>query len=399
MPKVGDVFNPYRMFAGNFVPDAISKYRSLPPGAKLVYARLCRYKGDHGDAYPSAPTLADEVGLSERQIWHYVNHLIDQKFISVTKREGQSSVYNFLWHPCFEGDTGEGRKKVAQTSLVEPVRLTAPPPTSAVNCTTTSAVNCTTPVRLTAPKENHLNESPEENQTPPTPSSICSAEDKADEISRMRARARGGHRLKEDEKEVLIRWLREHEPDHPAEAFASFLEDDYWREKKPAYPITGFIRQFDRYSAPVPQNGNGHAPIGQAAIEAGGGAATHAEAEPAAPELPLPCQEWNRVVTAGEPVDEWTKRDAPLWAALVDPDFITALPDVLALCQKIHQAQGDEASWLTFRWLLRVKNGQDNWYKLKTEGQSWVKKKKAPASRKSAGATALEEYLNRGAEQ
>lgn len=116
MPRVGERFNPYRTFTGNFVsdafvPDAISKYRNLPPGSKLVYARLCRYAGEHGEAYPAIPKVAEDVGMSERQCWRYLKHLVDQRFLEVESRDGHSSVYSFLWHPCFEGDTGSGRPK------------------------------------------------------------------------------------------------------------------------------------------------------------------------------------------------------------------------------------------------------------------------------------------------
>jgi hypothetical protein len=34
---IGERFNPYRIFNGIFIPEAICKYRGVSPGSKLVY--------------------------------------------------------------------------------------------------------------------------------------------------------------------------------------------------------------------------------------------------------------------------------------------------------------------------------------------------------------------------
>src|SRR5260221_5588598 len=104
MPKIGDVFNPHRMFNGIFIPDAVFHYRGLSPVAKLIYGRLIRYKGEAGEAYPSAATLGKEIDISDRQVFEHLKGLEDAGLIARESRAGISTVYNFLWHPCFETD-------------------------------------------------------------------------------------------------------------------------------------------------------------------------------------------------------------------------------------------------------------------------------------------------------
>ena len=114
--KVGERFNPYKRFLGVFIPEPICKYRGLSPGAEVIYGRLCRYSGN-GDVYPATETLADEVGISERQAREYIRELERAKFIEVdheNKRyrkdgSGGTNTYFFLWHAAFEGDRGASR--------------------------------------------------------------------------------------------------------------------------------------------------------------------------------------------------------------------------------------------------------------------------------------------------
>ena len=395
MPKVGERFNPHRMFTGNFIPEGISMYRSLPSGSKVVYARLLRYAGDHGEAYPSIATLAEQVGMSERQAWRYIRYLIEQHFLEVEKRTGQPGVYGFLWHSCFDGDTGGGRLRMA-SSDGEPVPFTAPVDTSAVYGTPTSAVPDTEPVPFTADKENQGRESIELNHFSP----VVPVEEIIDELSRKRAAAKRGHRLNPEDRGALSTWLRDHCPEDPVSAFVEFLSDPYWRERK--YPIKGFIGQFEKYRL-ASQGSNGGAktdlpppvdlpPVVLEPLNQPPYPDRLATAWPPGKDLPEPCREWNRVVTAGPPVENWTKRERPLETVMQDPEFLEALPKILERCQAIHLAQGDEASWLSFWWLLKKDktNGTENWYKILREGAGWAKKK---GRRQSAGAAAVDSLL------
>ena len=83
--NVGERFNPHKRFRGIFVLEAICKYRGLSAGAKLVYGRLCRYAGEDGKVFPATETLAEEVGISERQAREYIQELERGKFIEVDR--------------------------------------------------------------------------------------------------------------------------------------------------------------------------------------------------------------------------------------------------------------------------------------------------------------------------
>jgi hypothetical protein len=147
---IGQRFNPYKLFTGIFIPEAIARYRGISLGAKLVYGRLCRYAGKDGDAYPSIGALGKEVGLSETQARAYVKELTNEKFIEREVRENAkgcrtSDRYFFLWHQAIQGSTGECRKRPPTG-----VRITEPP-----------APRITEPpeVRISASEENHHQQS------------------------------------------------------------------------------------------------------------------------------------------------------------------------------------------------------------------------------------------------
>jgi hypothetical protein len=90
--KPGEPFNPFGLFNGNFIPEAICRYRALSLGAKMVYGRFCRYAGRDGTVYPSIPTLAAELGIGKTQTRTYVQELEHKHFIAVDRvnREGIS---------------------------------------------------------------------------------------------------------------------------------------------------------------------------------------------------------------------------------------------------------------------------------------------------------------------
>jgi len=58
--------NPYRLFVGAFIPNWLLLRPDVSAQAKLLYARLAQYAGEHGYAWPMQPTLAEAVGLPIR---------------------------------------------------------------------------------------------------------------------------------------------------------------------------------------------------------------------------------------------------------------------------------------------------------------------------------------------
>ena len=115
--KVGDRFNPYRLFYGAFIPEEICRYCGISPGAKLVYGRLYRYAGQKGHAFPAVATLAKECGLSPTQTKQYIKELERARLIEVDRDNrhyrpdgsGGSNYFFFLWHPVYTGETGSPR--------------------------------------------------------------------------------------------------------------------------------------------------------------------------------------------------------------------------------------------------------------------------------------------------
>lgn len=111
--QVGDRFNPYKLFVGSFIPNAIMRNKRLSSGAKICYARLAQYAGENGIAYPSHATLAKEIGVSKRSVINYIHELRDQGFIRVLtrfneeKKEYESNIYEFLWHESLDDSLRE----------------------------------------------------------------------------------------------------------------------------------------------------------------------------------------------------------------------------------------------------------------------------------------------------
>ena len=107
MPVPGDAYNPWRMFNGCFIPNAVLRCPELSARAKLVFGRLCQYAGENGEAFPSYRSLAREVGVERRCAMKAVKELEEFRLIKSVSRwrnDGApaSNVYVFLWHEIFQ---------------------------------------------------------------------------------------------------------------------------------------------------------------------------------------------------------------------------------------------------------------------------------------------------------
>jgi len=101
--RVGQHFNPYRLFHGSFVPEPIEKLKTehLSQGAKLAYGRLMRYAGKDGACFPSESALGTTLGVSEKQARNYISDLTAKGFITKLQRGlKQTNRYTFILHPC-----------------------------------------------------------------------------------------------------------------------------------------------------------------------------------------------------------------------------------------------------------------------------------------------------------
>ena len=106
MLSAGETYNPWRLFVGCVIPNAILRCTELSSTAKLVFGKLCQFAGENGQAYPSYKTLGREVGVKQRQAMRAVQELMDFGLIhpiNQNRPDGGSSsnVYEFLWHDIF----------------------------------------------------------------------------------------------------------------------------------------------------------------------------------------------------------------------------------------------------------------------------------------------------------
>ena len=85
-------------------PEWLLKRKDVSIGAKMIYGRLARYAGKDSYCYPKKKTLADEVGLSVRQLHRYINELVDLKLIHVERKGlNRPNKYTFLEHEWMQG--------------------------------------------------------------------------------------------------------------------------------------------------------------------------------------------------------------------------------------------------------------------------------------------------------
>lgn len=89
--------NPYKQFIGSFVPDWLMARKEISQGAKLCYARLCRYAGKDGKCFPKQSTLAVELGVSINMVPRYLKELTAYNLIEVIRQGcGKPNLYYFL---------------------------------------------------------------------------------------------------------------------------------------------------------------------------------------------------------------------------------------------------------------------------------------------------------------
>jgi hypothetical protein len=393
------------MFTGIFIPDAVYRYSPLSAIAKLLYGRLCKFKGERGDAYPAAITLAQELGISERQVFDHLQRLEENAFIERESRPGTSTVYHLLWHSCFE----EGNEVVRETALPgkEGDQCGKPQGCSAENRTTGSAENRVRSESIEVSQGNELlppivplSKTKTESETESKPEDLnleddiitfvenaYSRENRRAKLDKLRTRQ--GESISENIRRADTNWGTE---DFRAALLAYLSDHSDWL-KDNRWPIHTFLKQVKNYIPTSPQiappasSGNCHA---NAAPSGGGNtlpAPTEASERPvsgvSAPQLPFAAQEWNRVVTAGQPVEQWSARfDRGFDSVLNDAEFQAALPKVLKLCQTAFEVQKGEADWLSFRYILGEKRkGVPNWHRMATGEFNWLRKKRTPRTR------------------
>ena len=102
-------FIPWRRLTGAMIPDPVMA-SELSAGAKLTYGILCRFAGRDGVCRPSARTIANRLGVSDRQVKTYISELVRAGYIERERgdRRGPNNYY-FLWRPEFAAFEFEGK--------------------------------------------------------------------------------------------------------------------------------------------------------------------------------------------------------------------------------------------------------------------------------------------------
>ena len=126
--RVGQKFNPYGIFNGIFIPEALVRHPAISPTAKLAYGRLVRYAGQDGRCFPAVATLAAEIGVKKRRAQDCLTELETAGLLAREFQKGRSSHYAFLWHPVFEGKAPmQNPARVGMHDTARgPVRVAAP---------------------------------------------------------------------------------------------------------------------------------------------------------------------------------------------------------------------------------------------------------------------------------
>jgi hypothetical protein len=101
------LINPHRLFHGTWTPEWLDSRAEVSDGAKRLYAQLCRFAGNKGEAFPSYQKLAERLQKSRRQIIRLIEELCHYELLSVThvkdKVHGnRANIYRFMWHPWMQ---------------------------------------------------------------------------------------------------------------------------------------------------------------------------------------------------------------------------------------------------------------------------------------------------------
>ena len=112
-------FNPFGIFNGCWIPAPLVRSKVVSPSAKLVYARLARYRGVQSEGWcaPGMASISEETGLSRTTIVRAIKELEDKGLIEVErtfevvagKKVNKTNRYYFLtseilFENIFDGD-------------------------------------------------------------------------------------------------------------------------------------------------------------------------------------------------------------------------------------------------------------------------------------------------------
>ncbi len=353
------LFSPYRVFTGVFIPDALIAYRGINAAEKICLARLYRYCGKSQSCWPSQEELATELGVEERTVRLYIQHLEEDGFIQTSQRGlRETNLYSMVWHPVFRESEQDHAGLDRQEFTGQDRR----------NDAGLERRNDAGPLHLLT-EESHTKRVNIENQNLPS-GNIGTTPLDVNSINWISKRFKSaGKKLNTADKRSLTEWLGEsdHTEEEVEAALALFLADEYWKER--GLPVAAFKSQFQKFLDQVVDASSGRTP--QDAPPPTPPAVTTEQAPAPPPAAPAAhwrtpwIEMWNQIVTAA-PVAEWDAGDDKLLneACKADAEFIGRFREMCEQAQKIHA--NDACGWLTLQWILRIPKGETsrNWRKL-----------------------------------
>lgn len=122
-------FLPFEQFRGLFVPNWLSRQRTVSQGAKLCYGRLMQFQGRGRQCNPRESLLALELGVSERTCRRFLAELKKHGLITIHQRGlRRSNSYGFLrhaWMSDFRADDSD-RSQRPSSSAPDRTEMSAP---------------------------------------------------------------------------------------------------------------------------------------------------------------------------------------------------------------------------------------------------------------------------------
>jgi hypothetical protein len=386
------IINPSKDHEPIYISAGLARYKGLSPGSKLVYARLRRYAWKKGLAFPKIPTLAEEVGLGERQTQYYLRELRLEHFIFSTREFHQRNLYAFEAHPCLtEGSTevGESRWNGKQGSVHPNEEHTQDAAYAQNEKHTQDAAYAHTQDAACAGGPHHYSlngvigmksiKSPKPSFQ--TPSELPDEDLKPVDVAHRIQRGSQGTKAKMtgSDRKKLVMFLEGKDLREAMAAAELFLADDYWREKK--FPAAAFMSQYRKY---VDRMDNGPTTPPPPAP-----AANHPEAPAIAPRansasaksiVASYADRWNALVPEN-PVNWNSDMEGNLGVDAVSNQLFENSFDTA--CQKAKRritADSEAKDWLSFRWILKQKGESWNWYRLAQGAYDFVPGKQSNGS-------------------
>jgi hypothetical protein len=100
--KNGQPFNPFGLFHGIFIPDAIKESTRLTSHAKLLMGQLLHYSGKDGKAFPSRKKLRENLNFSRNILDRSIKLLKEEQLIDTYQlTEHSPSTYIFLYNSAY----------------------------------------------------------------------------------------------------------------------------------------------------------------------------------------------------------------------------------------------------------------------------------------------------------